>query len=83
VLCPFCSCGAESENVEGPGGDPGVMSAGDCDAGVSGHFKIPMARLQGGHDLGSAAGADLRSVFAVADIASRMFPGGRVGRVRT
>ena len=33
-------------------------------------FKMPMAEVaQGGHDLGSAAGADLGGVFAVADVA--------------
>jgi hypothetical protein len=32
-------------------------------------FEMPMARLRkGGHGLGSAAGADLGGVFAVADI---------------
>jgi hypothetical protein len=36
---------------------------------MSGHFQDPDAKVaQGGHDLGSAASADLGGVFAVADV---------------
>ena len=47
-----------------------MVAAGRGDAGVPGHFQDPDAEVsQGGHDLGSAAGADLGGVFAVADVA--------------
>lgn len=49
---------------------PGVVSAGGGDTGVPGRFQDPDGQVaQGGHGLGSAAGADLGGVFAVADIA--------------
>lgn len=97
--CPRClgivvyagySRWAQSESFEGPGGVPGVVPAGGCDAGMPGHFQDPDGEVaQGGHDLGSVAGADLRGVFAVADIADVVQrldlpvtadPGGEPGR---
>ena len=44
--CPFCSCWAQSEGFEGPGGVPDVVAAGGADAGVPGRFTMPMARLR-------------------------------------
>ena len=46
------------------------MPAGGGDAGVPGRFQDADGQVaQGGHGLGSAAGADLGGVFAVADVA--------------
>jgi hypothetical protein len=46
------------------------VPAGGGDAGVPGRFQDADGQVaQGGHDLGSAAGADLGGVFAVADVA--------------
>jgi len=68
--CPFCSCRVESEGFQGPGGVPGVVPAGGGDTGVPGRFQDSDGQVaQGGHGLGSAAGADLGGVFAVADVA--------------
>jgi hypothetical protein len=47
-----------------------VVAAGGGDAGVPGHFQDPDAEIaRGSHGLGSASGADLGGVFAVADVA--------------
>jgi hypothetical protein len=47
-----------------------VVPAGGGDAGVPGRFQDADGQVaQGGHGLGSAAGADLGGVFAVADVA--------------
>ncbi len=46
------------------------LPAGGGDAGVPGRFHDADGQVaQGGHGLGSAAGADLGGVFAVADVA--------------
>jgi hypothetical protein len=65
--------------------------AGGCDAGVPGRFQGADGQVaQGGHGLGSAAGADLGGVFAVADVADVVQgldlpvaadPGGELGGV--
>ena len=47
-----------------------MVPAGGGDAGVPGRFQDADGQVaQGGHGLGSAAGADLGGVFAVADVA--------------
>jgi hypothetical protein len=47
-----------------------VVAAGGGDAGVPGRFQDADGQVaQGSHGLGSAAGADLGGVFAVADVA--------------
>jgi len=88
MLCPFRSWRAEPEGCQGPGGVPGVVAAGGGDTGVAAHFQDPDAEVaQGSHDLGAAAGADLGSVFPVADVADAVqhldlpvaaYPGGEL-----
>lgn len=82
---------AEFESGRGPCGVSDVMPAGGRDAGVPGHFHDRDGGVaQGGHDLGSAAGADLGGVFAIADVANMVQrldlpvasnPGGKLGGV--
>ena len=68
--CPFRSWRAEPERREHAGGVPGVAAAGGGDVRRAGEFEDRDGQVpQGGHDLGSVAGADLGGVFAVGEVA--------------
>ena len=71
MLCLFRSSGAESEGGQGACGVPGVAAAaGVGDVASAGELEDSYRQVaQGGHDLGSGAGADLGGVLSVADVA--------------
>jgi len=88
--CPFYFMLAQSEGFEGPGGVPGRGACRRRRCWCARPFQDADGQVaQGGHGLGSAAGADLGGVFAVADVAEVVQgldlpvaadPGGGLGR---